>query len=61
MNFYIEFMDNVQEHALIRELLFDFLRELPLHFAHELTTVREAYALIDNFMKNHGLNVNKLP
>ena len=54
-------MDNVQEQALIRELLFDFLRELPLHFDHELTTVREAYALIDNFMKNHGLNVNKLP
>jgi len=55
MNFYIQIMDNVQEQDLIRELLFDFLRELPQHFNHEITTVNEAYALIDNFMKNHGL------
>lgn len=55
MNFYIEIMDNVQEQDLIREMLFDFLRELPPHFDPNITSVEEAYALIDNFMKQNGL------
>ena len=44
-------MNNVQEQDWIKEMLFEFLREIPRHFDPTITTVEEAYLMIDNFMK----------
>lgn len=50
----MEVMNKVQEQDLIREILFNFLKDLPPHFDASITTVNEAYAIIDNFMKKYG-------
>ena len=47
-------MNNVQEQDLIREILFNFLKDLPPHFDASITSVEEAYTLIDIFMKKYG-------
>jgi hypothetical protein len=51
----MEVMNKTQEQDWIKEMLFEFLRELPPHYDGSITTVREAHILIDNFMQKHGL------
>lgn len=56
-----KYMKEITEHAkkewgsypLFRDVLFDFLRKLPEDYDSGKMTVKQAYELIDKFMKTH--------
>ena len=50
---------NQKELNDFREILMDFLSELPPNFDAEITSLKERYDLVDNFMKRHGLTDDK--
>lgn len=46
----------VKEENIFKEVLFDFMRELPLDIHIGKLSIKEASDIIDEFMKKHGLN-----